>query len=848
MPVDFVKRQLKLLDAQVKWRSNFHKQLVTKTPLLIVAIGIIVGVLIQQFFNLSIWLWLSTLTAAAITALTCLAFRKSHVSFVVYAALVCFICLGAIRLSAFYQLKPNDINNLVGEESTLATIRGRITSTPYTQNNNQGLFAEFASTDPTSTFYLEINKIKTAAGWMDTTSTIKVYVSEPVLGLNAGDIIQADCWLDRIKPATNPGQFNSAAHFARKNIFITCQTKSVGAIKLLKETPQNFFAKLKIKLQQIATSGLTDDLSEQNKGLTQALLLGYRGDIDPEIFSAFRRTGLLHLISLSGLHLGILISIIWFLTKTIGLDKPARGWLCIIAIIIFLTIVPARSPVLRASVIGFAFCGAMILGRKTNPLNTLAFAAIVLLLIRPTNLFEAPWQLSFASVLGILLFCDIIATFICQKTNDYFYPSLQDPPKILKRFVYIIIQLFSVGLAAWLASAGILLYHFHTITPLAAVWTIVAFPLVAVILVVGFFKTVLAILLPTVAFLLSSIIDILSNILIWMVQFIADLNISEILIGNTPILTILLYCIFTAVMVLPIFLRRPVVKKMILTIGFLLVVICLSTIKFQRINRNDLTITCLDVSHGQAVLIQMPGRTNLLFDAGSLFKRNVGQRIVNPFLTFNGINKIDSIFISHRDMDHINAIPGVVQNVNIKNIYSSTAFFENLETHRPANLLHNWLKEKDLKIQPVSEQIVTDSDATIKILWPLKDDKLKDSSENDKSMVYLLQFAERKILICSDTGNSVQDNLLQVYPDLSADIIILPHHGSATSLSQSFIEKINPKITISSCSRRNYESVIKNSPQRLSENFYTPAHGAITVSIKNDGTIKTEAFANRKSL
>ena len=152
-----------------------------------------------------------------------------------------------------------------------------------------------------------------------------------------------------------------------------------------------------------------------------------------------------------------------------------------------------------------------------------------------------------------------------------------------------------------------------------------------------------------------------------------------------------------------------------------------------------------------------------------------------------------------------------------------------------------------MKIQPTSEQI-TGSGATIKILWPLKDAVIKDLKENDKSMVYLLQFAERKILICSDTGKSIQDKLLQLYPDLSADIIILPHHGSAKSLSKDFIEKINPKITLSSCSRRNYESVIKNPPQRLSQDFYTPGGGAITVSVKKDGSIKTEAFTNRKSL
>ncbi len=159
-------------------------------------------------------------------------------------------------------------------------------------------------------------------------------------------------------------------------------------------------------MRQTATQALLGNLSleDRSRGLLEALLLGYRGHIDSTTYRAFRKTGLLHFISLSGMHLGILVGIIWWLCKTAGLTKPARAIICIIAIGVFLLIVPPRAPTLRAAVICLVFCLSFFFRRKSNSLNTLSLAAITLLLIRPTNLFEAGWQLSFASVLGLILF------------------------------------------------------------------------------------------------------------------------------------------------------------------------------------------------------------------------------------------------------------------------------------------------------------------------------------------------------------------------------------------------------------------------------------------------------------
>ena len=121
-----------------------------------------------------------------------------------------------------------------------------------------------------------------------------------------------------------------------------------------------------------------------------------------------------------------------------------------------------------------------------------ALAAIVLLLIRPTQLVEADWQLSFSALLGILLFTERLENLLYQATGDWFVLSLAGRGAAVMRAIGYLgrqfAKAFCAGIAAWVGSAGVLLYHFHTITPLASLWTVLVSPLVSAVLTLGFLK------------------------------------------------------------------------------------------------------------------------------------------------------------------------------------------------------------------------------------------------------------------------------------------------------------------------------------------------------------------------
>lgn len=857
--MDDIQRKLNLIDVQLAGWADSPKRILSGAPLLLPAIGFIAGILTQSLLAspqndgtplVSLWVALLALGAGAALTLI-LAHKTARIGkyapvFLPLCVTVCFVCLGAIRLIAFNQPKPNDIRNFVGSERVLATIRGEIITEPHL-DNQQWAFARFRFTDPGSSFYLKMRGVKTTDGWANVTGTVRARVGEPVPDLKAGDHIQAYCWLDRIKGPANPGQFNTTKYLARKNVYLAASVKSRDGIEQMNVKRTPVFLKLKNLLRDKARQALlsrpTPD--EGDLGLLEALLLGDRRNVNRETYEAFRRTGLLHFISLSGMHLGILMGVVWCLCRAAGLLKPARAIICTIAIAIFLLIVPPRAPTVRAAIIGWIFCLSLLFRRRFSSLNTLSLAAIILLLIRPTQLFEAGWQLSFAAVLGIILFAGRIDAFLYEKVADNLWVQKLSMTNLFFRVPPALgshlLKIFSVGLGAWLGGAGILLYHFYIINPLTSLFTVIVFPFVSAILTLGFAKIVLSFLLPSIALVLDVMLQAVTSCLVRIVSHISNLASGQILIGHVPVRPIVLYYALITSAVFAKF-RYPVPKKAVCGTLILMLAVFLGWTKLQRTHREDFTLTCLDVGHGQAILVQLPGTSNLLFDAGSLNKSNIGERIVAPFLDYKGIGQIEVIIISHNDTDHINGIPEVVKSRDVHAIYAYDDFFRGLDQWGTARFLRESLRQQGHEIRRLRKNPAQTGQAKVEHLWP--DESIcrdQTVSENDKSLVTLIEFAGTEVLICSDIENFAQQRLLENHPHLKADIVIVPHHGSRKTLDPAFVQALKPEIQICSCSRSQYER-LKANVTNNEGTFYTPRHGAVTVRIRRDSTVEVKTF------
>ena len=848
--MDYIQQRLALIDAQRAGRG-LHLRLVSTTPLFLPAIGLMTGIVVQELLSRLwdgpasrlLWTWMILLGVCATTVVGGFVRRlwASHPDWLACAASACLLCLGAIRLLAFETAASYDIRELVGRDPRLATIRGQIVTPPYQQTQNW-CFAEFANTDPSTAFYLKARQIETPTGWHEIAGTVRVRVDEPAPNLRIGDDIQAYCWLRRFEGPTNPGQFDLPTYLERMNVYVGASVPSREAIEIQGRAGVGGMATLRRRLTEAAAQGLTEHTpaDTQEEAMLAALLLGERRDIDADTYEAFRKTGLAHIISLSGMNLAILVTVIWWFCKLAGLPKRVRAVICMIATTAFLLAVPPMAPIFRATVMVWAYCLAVLFGRRANTLNSLSLAAIVLLLMRPTQLFEPGWQLSFSAVAGILAFTHRIEEFIHDRTGNWFRQTDREIgfwPRLVKGLGRYIILPFSAGTAAWLGNAGILLYHFYTITPLAPVWTVLASVPVAVIVTAGFLKILLAFVLPTASMLLGLILPLLADLFIWIVKVTAQLDFSSTLIGHVPLIVILLYyalVLFAGF----IYLRNPVLKKGLCAAMAVVLLVCLVSMKWSRTHRDHVSLTCLDVGHGQALLVQLPGTTNLLFDAGSMYVNDVGTRVVLPCLDYLGVSRLHAIVLSHHDIDHINGVPEVVDRRRVDRVSAGDAFLAQAQTAATARLLLEHLEARHVRVERMPE-VIEAGRAQVRVLWPVGDPNAQQElSDNDQSLVCMIEFADRRILLCSDTEKFAQQQMSGLYPDLKADVVVVPHHGSRTTLDPGFLQRLDADILLCSCAQRDFDQGRVIRPQGPTQTCFTARDGAVSVCIDPDGAVQ----------
>jgi competence protein ComEC len=236
-----------------------------------------------------------------------------------------------------------------------------------------------------------------------------------------------------------------------------------------------------------------------------------------------------------------------------------------------------------------------------------------------------------------------------------------------------------------------------------------------------------------------------------------------------------------------------------------------------------------------------------LFDTGSLHKSDIGRRIIAAFLNYSGINKIDGVVISHNDVDHINGIPEIVEHCEVDGIYANDAFFSKADRWGTAKFLEESLNEKGFKIQHLDDELDFGSRAKVKILWPSKQVSQDETlSDNDKSVVCLIEFAGTEILLCSDIEKFAQRELLRFFPNLKPEVVVVPHHGSVKTLEADFLKSLEADILITSCGRSGYEQRRTIKQENKAKRLYRAEDRAIIVCIDKHGMVRYIDMSKQK--
>jgi competence protein ComEC len=824
--VDEIRKKIEELKKQLTPWPVRLKQSLLSCPAVLPAISFLIGIILQFYFNLQPFIWA---IAFAICIISYFLFRK-NVNLIFISVLLCFACLGGFRLLYFDRPAKNDIRTIPLDDFTFARIKAEVISQPLVvKADDRWLFSKYAQNLPYTSFYAKVYSTKTDTGWTDSAGTIKFYISEDTNCVKTGDSFETFCKLQKFKSADNPGQFDTAEYMRRNNVYLAASVKSANAITII-DSQKTVSLSIKSKLHQLAVSALLNNTeNDEYISLTEAMLLGSRTKITPELYNAFIKTGLVHLIALSGLNVGILAGLAWWLGVQLGFLHKGRALVCIIGVAIFLLVIPVQPSALRAGIMAAIFCASYFFSVRANLTNSLAISAIVLLLLKPTDFLDAGFQLSFAATLGIILFCPLFFKFLMSP-----FENLKNP--FLYKFLKIVLAAFSTGCTAWLAISPITVWHFFQIQLLTALWTVPAIVPATIIIVLGTLKILLNPLLPTAAAGLAFIIDKSAGCLSYLVKKFAEVPFTYIIVGKPKLAIILLLCLL--ILLLKAFKFRKFYTFLHFFVIFLLffAIFCTNSTKFDK----NLHFFVLSTGHGQAAILNINGKTSII-DAGSMSRNNIGNNIVNPFLDYFAINKIDSAFISHDDIDHYNGLPEIIENHKCRNIYAPAQFIQNIVNSGAGMELERFLENKNLTLQPAPPK-KNISGATITLLWPNELSDTNSYSDNEASLVLLVEYAGKKILFCSDITADIQKQLMTLYPDLDIDIMLTPHHGSQRTTDDDFITFFKPEYLITSCAEFRFAG-LSEQIKTSKNSFYTCKDGAIFAEITPSGEIKIKKNA-----
>ncbi|MBI9018765.1 MAG: DNA internalization-related competence protein ComEC/Rec2 [Phycisphaerae bacterium] len=838
--------------------ANFQsiRKSFANTPLVPIAIATIGGIILAHHLPMPTNFIPIALIAIliAIPIITFIFYNKpttKHI-FTVHLLLCIAIALfAALRYNLkFNRLPANHHSRYANQDRSLITLQGKIISEPYI-TENQSPFKSFSFTQrPSTIFTLKTTSIKTKSGWLETSGNTLVAIDRitdihPTFIL--GQTIQFDATISRRQQPANFAQFDKTRQYRITDKLTTCNITHPDAITIICEPANTSFARLRRQLQNFSQQSLLEnDLSSpespNNQAFLTALLLGDRKNLTQQQYDNFIATGTIHFLSISGLHVGILTGFVWLIFSRVFRNSRNSSLATLAFLIIFLIIIPPRAPALRASIIAATYIIASMFQRRTNTLNTLALSIIIILLIRPTDLFSRGFQLSYIIVLSLYFFAGplhlsrIIKPINHQQIEKLAirYSNHRFLAMSLYRIKNFILATINVSVIAAITSMPLTAYYFNRISLTAIIASAILMPIITATLTLGLLKITFAAIIPQLSLLIAWPLAKLSTFSIWTVNSLAAIPYSSLNTKSPPlILIIIFYALMLAIATHHHNKNR--FSKILLTALALWLIPFTYTITSHD---TDTKIHNLSIGDGLCTIIELPSHT-IIYDTGSLTNFDLTRQIVAPFLRAQAINNIDALFISHTDIDHFSGIPDLCQSFNIKTIYTTKYLTES--DHPAAKILLAKLKKQNQTIKTINAaNELTFDQNTFTCLWPPADTKI--STPNNQSLVLRLQTNDTSILLTGDIEQSPQHQLIQTHPKrIQTDIMIMPHHGSINTLYPKFITHCNPKLIINSMGTDRHNKIPKLKTLFPTQTILnTIEKGSITITIDNKAlNIKT---------
>lgn len=746
-----------------------------------------------------------------------------------WVALSFFLFLGLFSMQSYFHPKhpPSHISRFIGSEPIL--LEGTIDCSPQrTQSRTQLL--------------IKSHKIISGDRHISVEGHLLLFLKEQNSQLHIGDRLRLLCRLHRPHGFRNPGVFSYERHLALERIHV------VGFLsddKMWVKVGEGFKNPILLKIESWRDH-IRDFLEKEatlpSSSIFQALVLGEQGNIPEEVRESFITIGIAHLLAISGDHLGIVALLsfslfLWVMKRSdfLLLSLSVKKWaaaLTIPCLLLYTFIAGGGISVIRATIMVITFFLSIVSDRERHLLHTLALAAFLILLFSPPSLFDVSFQLSFLAVLSILY-------LVPRIYRDLRREEINIPPEISwKQKIWKYVRLsFIVTVVAILGTAPFVALHFNRVSLIGFLANLFIVPWVGFLIVpTSLIASIFSFFFYPFASLLITVDQFLATILFKVVAFFASIPFASIYIPTPTALEIILYYLL---LFLWVHLRKG--KK----IKYLFVGICIllaADLAYWNLKdrlRKDLTLTFIDVGHGDSILVEFPKGKRMLIDGGGLHEDrfDVGKNVIAPFLWKKKIQRIDTLVLTHPDPDHLKGLNFIASQFKIGRFWDNglrgdSEFYLELEKTLQRRKIDRFPLNENINSQMINGIEISFLNPPAGSAGPVRHPN--PAWLNNQSLVIKLRFKNIVLLLTGDVEKEAEERMVRKGYPLGAHILKVPHHGSSSSSSLIFLEKVKPDHAIISVGERTigrlpHPEVIERYKRLGSKIFRTDQHGAITV-------------------
>ena len=636
-----------------------------------------------------------------------------------------------------------------------------------------------------------------------------------------GTVVLLSGKLERVEEKRNPGEFDSQQYYAAQHIFYFMKKAEIL------EKTENYSAYGQ-GLNQLRKylCGVLEKISGEESGIFQAIVLGDKSSLDKVIKLRYQMAGIVHVLAISGLHISVIGMGLYNLLMKTGMGIWLSGIISLFFLLQYGIMTGGSVSTMRAVCMFLISVGAKITGRIYDLPTALAVSALLILGDSGAYLYNSGFLLSFSAVVG----AGIVVPALSGKYGKT-----------------VLAFMSSVGVL--LTMLPVSLYFFGEVSLVGILLNLIVLPTVGIVLGSG----VMGMVAGCVNFGAGGVLifpgRILAQLYNELCKLTGKLEFGTWVAGQPELWQVVVYYVFMAGAVLaltyktpekakahhrkksePFRLQRRITALVLMGIALMILV--------WR-GQEPFSVTCLDVGQGDGIVLRTPEGNCFLIDGGSADKSETGQYQILPYLKNQGISRIDGIFVSHTDQDHINGIQEILEltTLNLNSVKIGSLYLPKWKNPPEA-----WLKLEELAMESgiqvkklQSGDYLKAGKLQLKILAPFEDATGMDV--NEEGMVIQAEYEDFCGLFTGDMGAETEKKLAVQELLEDVDFLKVGHHGSRYSTSQQFLDIVKPEYAFISCSLTNTyghpsEEVVKRLEEAGCRISFTMKSGAVRLYLE----------------